>query len=122
MDDKCLQELDYPWSIQIIAEHQHKDQTLMQHQTHHPEYFSRSVDGYNVIIFHNNIYISKTLRKPILSWYNMALQHSGIQQTESSIHSQLVWTGLSGDVEKHIKTVTNVKGVKIPVRNTDTYF
>jgi RNase H-like domain found in reverse transcriptase len=78
-DDKSLQELDYPLSTQIIAEHQRKDQTLIQHQQHHPEYFSKTVDGHEVILFNNKIYIPKTLRKPILSWYHAALRHPGIQ-------------------------------------------
>jgi hypothetical protein len=76
---KCSQELDYPLSTQIIAEHQRKDQTLIQHQHHHPEYSSKTVDGHEVILFNNKIYIPKTLRKPILSWYHTALRHPGIQ-------------------------------------------
>jgi hypothetical protein len=86
LDDKRLQELDYPLCTQIIAEHQHKDQTLIQyqqHHQHHPEYFSKTVDGHEVILFNNNIYIPKTLRKPIL-------RHLVIQQTERTIRSHLV--------------------------------
>jgi Integrase zinc binding domain len=89
-------------STQIIVEYQHKDQALRQHQTLHPEYFSKTVDGYNVILFNNKMYIPKTLRKPILRWYHMALQHPGFQQTERTertIRSHLVWPGLSKDVE-----------------------
>jgi hypothetical protein len=66
-DDKSLQDLDYPLRTQIIAEHQHKDQTLIQHRQCHHEYFSKTVDGHEVILFNNKIYIPKTLRKPILS-------------------------------------------------------
>jgi hypothetical protein len=56
-DDKSLQELDYPLSTQIIDEHQRKDQTLIQHQHCHPEYFSKTVDGHEVTLFNNKIYI-----------------------------------------------------------------
>jgi hypothetical protein len=54
-------------STQIIAEHQRKEQTLIQHQHNHPEYFSKTVDGHEVTLFNNKIYIPKTLRKQILS-------------------------------------------------------
>jgi hypothetical protein len=113
-DDKSLQDLDYPLSTQIIAEHQLKDQTLIQNNTRHPEYFSKSVDGHNVILFNNKIYIPKTLRKPILSWYHSALQHPGIQRTERTIRSHLVWPGLSKDVEKHIKSCHQCQRCKNP--------
>jgi RNase H-like domain found in reverse transcriptase len=107
-DDKSLQDLDYPLSTQIIAEHQSKDQTLIQHQHHHPEYFSKTVDGHDVILFNNKMYIPKTLRKPILSWYHTAFQH--------------IWYGQDSAVmlKNTSEASTNVKGVKIPVRNTDT--
>jgi hypothetical protein len=84
-----LQKLDYPLSTQIIAEHQHKDQTLIQHQHHHPEYFSKTVDEIDVILFNNKICIPKTLRKPILYWCHTALNHLGIQQAEKTIRSHL---------------------------------
>ncbi len=113
-DDKSLQELDYPLSTQIIAEHQRKDQTLIQHQHRHPEYFSKTVDGHEVILFNNKIYIPKTLRKPILSWYHTALRHPGIQRTERTIRSHLVWPGLSSDVEKHIKSCHQCQRCKNP--------
>jgi hypothetical protein len=38
-DEKSLNDLDYPLSTQIIAEHQRKDQTLIQKIKLHPEYF-----------------------------------------------------------------------------------
>jgi RNase H-like domain found in reverse transcriptase len=50
-DDESLQDLDYPLSTQIIAEHQRSDQTLIQNQQSHPEYFSKTVDGQQVILF-----------------------------------------------------------------------
>jgi RNase H-like domain found in reverse transcriptase/Integrase zinc binding domain len=113
-DDKSLQDLDYPLSTQIIAEHQRKDQTLIQHQHHHSEYFSKTVDGHDVILFNNKIYIPKALRKPILSWYHTALQHPGIQRTERTMRSHLVWPGLSSDVEKHIRSCHQCQRCKNP--------
>jgi hypothetical protein len=116
-DDKSLQDLDYPLSTQIIAEHQRNDQALIQHQQRHPEYFSKTVDGQQVILFNNKIYIPKALRKPILSWYHTALQHPGKEQY---VH---IWYGQDSAkmLKSTSKAVINVKGVKIPIRNTDIY-
>jgi hypothetical protein len=61
--------------FRLSIEYSNHDQTLIQHQQHHPEYFSKTVDGHDV---NNMIYIPKALRKPILSWYHTALQHPGI--------------------------------------------
>jgi Integrase zinc binding domain len=62
----------------------------------------------------NKIYIPKTLKKPILSWYHSALQHPGIQRTERTIRSHLVWPELSKDVEKHIKSCHQCQRCKNP--------
>jgi hypothetical protein len=118
-DDKSLQDLDYPLSTQIIAGHQCKDQTLIQHQQCHPEYFSKTVDGQQVILFNNKIYITKTLRKPILRWYHSALQHSTNRKNNTFISSMA--RGSAKMLKITSKAVTSVKGVKIPVRNTDIY-
>jgi hypothetical protein len=37
------------------------DQKLIQHQQRHPEYFSKTVDGHEVILCNNKIYIPKAL-------------------------------------------------------------
>jgi hypothetical protein len=68
-DDKSLQDLDYPLSTQIIAEHQRNDQTLIQHQQHHPEYFSKTVDGQQVILVNNKIYIPKMNTRSMIKYY-----------------------------------------------------
>jgi Integrase zinc binding domain len=101
-------------TTQIIDEYQRHDQMLKQHQTLHPEYLSKTVDGHKVILFNNKIYIPKIIRMRILSWYHTALQHPGIQRTERTIRSHLVWLGLRKDVEKHIKSCHQCQRCKIP--------
>jgi hypothetical protein len=61
-DDKSLN-IDYPLSTAVIAKHQQKDTTLVQHIKCHPVYFTKRVDGHNVILLNNKIYIPKTPRK-----------------------------------------------------------
>jgi hypothetical protein len=113
-DEKILHELDYPLSTCIIAEHQRKDQTLIQKTKLHPEYFSKIIVVNNVILFKNKIHIPKTLRKQVLSWYHTALQHPGIQRTEGTTCSHLIWPGLNKDVENHIKSCHQCQKCKDP--------
>jgi hypothetical protein len=48
-DDKSLN-IDYPLSTAVIAKHQKKDSTLVQHMKHHLEYFTKQVDSHDVMI------------------------------------------------------------------------
>jgi hypothetical protein len=100
-DDKSLN-IDYPLSTAVIAKHQ-QDTTLVRHIKCHPEYFTKRVDGHNVIFLNNKIYIPKTLRKEILKWYHTTLHHPGIVRTEKSIKSHLTWPGVRTDIEQYIQ-------------------
>jgi hypothetical protein len=55
--------IDYPLSTAVIAEHQRIDTTLVRHIKGHPEYFTKQVDGHNVILLIYELYIPKHLRK-----------------------------------------------------------
>jgi hypothetical protein len=51
INDKHLQEIDYPLSTQIIVEYQQHDQMLVQYQPSHPGYCTETVDGFKAISF-----------------------------------------------------------------------
>jgi Integrase zinc binding domain len=102
LDGKSLV-IDYPLSTAVIAEHQQKDTTLVRHIKRHPEYFTKRVDGHDVILLNNKIYIPKSLRTEILKWYHTTLQNPGIIRTEKSIRSHLTWPGMRTDMEEHFK-------------------
>jgi hypothetical protein len=55
-NDKSLN-IDYPLSTAVIAKHQQKVTTLVQHIKCHLEYFTKQVDSHNVILLNNKIYI-----------------------------------------------------------------
>jgi hypothetical protein len=102
-DDKTLTAV-YPLSSKLIAEYQRKDATLKKHLLRHPEYFSKPVEGTELITFHQRIYIPKPLRQRVLEWYHEMLCHPGAKRTERTIRQHLVWPGLSKDVEKFVST------------------
>jgi hypothetical protein len=96
-DDNCLN-IDYRLSTAVIAKHQRRDTTLVQHIKHHLDYFTKQVDNHNVIPLNNKIYVPTTLRKEILKWYHTTLHHPGIGKTEKSIKSLLTWPGMRTDI------------------------
>jgi hypothetical protein len=120
LDTKILN-IDYPLSTAVIAEHQQKDITLVQHIKRHPEYFTKRVDGYNIILLNNKIYIPKTLRKEILKCYHTTLHHPGIDRTEKSIKSHLNWPGMRTDIEQDIQKCRICQLCKNPRKNTAIY-
>jgi hypothetical protein len=93
----------FPLDTGIIAEYQQKDATLMRNIERHPAYFSKTVHGTEVILFHGKIYIPKPLRKQVLQWYHEMLQHPGATRTERTIRQHMTWPGLSTDVEEYVK-------------------
>jgi hypothetical protein len=101
-DDKSLN-IEYPLSTAVIAKHQQKDTTLVRHIKRHLEYFTKRVDGHNVIFLNNKIYIPKTFRKEILKWYHTTLHHPGIVRTKKSIKSHLTWLSMRTDIEQYIQ-------------------
>jgi hypothetical protein len=99
-NDKILN-IDYHISTAVIAKHQQKDTTL--------------------ILLNNKIYIPKTLRKEILKWYHMTLNHPGIVRTEKSIKSHLNWPGMRTDIEQKIQKCRICQLCKNPRKNTAIY-
>jgi hypothetical protein len=61
--------------------------------------FHKRMDGLNVILLNNKIYIPKTLRKENLKLYHTTLHHPGIFRTEKPIKSYLTWPGMRRDIE-----------------------
>ena len=113
-DDKNLNNTDYPMSTQLIAAYQRKDKTLMRHLECHPDYFSKTVDGTEVILFHKKIYVPKPLRHRVISWYHDMLVHPGAKRTELTIRQHLVWPGLTEHVENYVKSCHQCQRCKTP--------
>jgi hypothetical protein len=88
-DEKSLN-IDHPLSTAVIAKHQQKDTTLVQHIKLHPEYFTKRVDAHDVILLNNKIYIAETF-KNFFKLYHTTIHHPGIVRTEKSIKSHLTW-------------------------------
>jgi hypothetical protein len=69
----------------------------------HPEYFIKRVDGHNVILLNDKIYIPTTVRKEIIKWYHGTLHNPGIFRTEKTIKSHLTWPGMRTDIKQYLQ-------------------
>ena len=113
-DDNIPIAEDFPVSTQTIAAYQRKDKLLMQHLQRHPEYFSKTINGEQLVLFHKRIYIPKPLRRPIIRWSHTMLNHPGIQRTERTIRQHLTWPGLSTEVENYVQSCHECQRCKAP--------
>jgi hypothetical protein len=77
------------------------------------------VDGHNVILLNNKIFIPMTLSKEILKWYHTTLHHPGLVRTEKSIKSHLTCPGMRTDIEQYVQNVISVNYDFKTVKNTD---
>ena len=97
------EEIIFPLSTQLIAEHQEKDASINKLRSH-PEMVTRTVHGTSVLLLKDKIFIPKALRKNVLKWYHEMLRHPGIDRTERTIRQHLVWPGLHDDVVRHVSS------------------
>ena len=102
--DDTIPEGGLPISTRTIALEQQKDLVLQRQLNRHPDYFSKSVHGTEVILFNDKIYVPKSIRTRLIDWYHSNLQHPGIDRTEKTIRMHFVWPGMPRDIEQFVKT------------------
>ena len=81
----------YPLSSKLLAEYQQKDVTLMWHLQHHAEYFSKAIEGEELVLFHQCIYIPKPLQLQVLEWYHGMLCHPWNRPSVNTSFGQVCW-------------------------------
>jgi hypothetical protein len=67
-DSKMEEDIPYPLSAQILAQYQKEDKVLLRNVQRYPQYFSKEVEGSELIHFHQKIYVPKPLRTKVLDW------------------------------------------------------
>jgi hypothetical protein len=73
---------EFPMSPEIIAREQKKDTHLKEVMKKSDKFSERLIERSTVITYDNNIYIPQSLRKRIVWWYHIYLQHPGITRME----------------------------------------
>ena len=104
----------FPLSTQTIAQYQRKDPDLLEKLKHRPQYFSKTIQGAKVVLFHKRIWVPEPLRKHVLTWYHDNLLHPGASRLERTIRQTMTWPKLKEDVEAHTKVYHKCQLCKNP--------
>jgi hypothetical protein len=90
-------------SPEIIACEKKKDTQLKEVMKKSEKFSERLIEIYTVSIYDNKIYIPQSLRKRILWWYHIYLQHPGITRIGKTQRQNLTWPNLKKDVIAAVK-------------------
>jgi hypothetical protein len=94
---------EFPMSLAIIAREQQKDSQLKELIKMLDKFSEITIERTTVITYEKNICIPQSLRKRIVWWYHMYLQHPGITRMEATLMQDLTWTIIRKDVEAVVK-------------------
>ena len=104
-NDKEMEEVMediFPMSPREIKRHQRRDQKLMKSLEEHKDYNIKKVEGQNLIMYKNRIYVPETLKKRVMDWYHTYLVHPGTTRMINSIQTIMHWHGMRKDIEKFV--------------------
>jgi hypothetical protein len=76
-------------SAQVLASYQRKDKILLGNVQRYPQYFSKEVEGSELIHFHQTIYVPKPLHTKVLDWYHSMLCHPAYKRMKKTKRQQL---------------------------------
>ena len=94
----------YPLGANVIAREQKKDRQLLELLTSKSAYFTKKVEGVELIHMNDKIYIPAQLRPQVLTWYHEMLIHPGQKRLELTLRQHLTWPGLTADVKRTCDT------------------
>ena len=69
----------------------------------HKEYFSKSIEGVDLILCNGKIFIPHELSQRILHWYHDNLCHPGAERLKKTISQYMIWPNLSDDMDNLCK-------------------
>ena len=79
----------YPLGANFIAREQKKDRELLQLLTQNSAYFTKKVEGVELIHMNEKICIPARLWPQLLTWYHEMLIHPGQKRLELTLHQHL---------------------------------
>ena len=68
------------------------------------DYYLKTIEKHDLIMYKKRIYIPKVLRERIMEWYHIQLVHPGSTRMISTIQASMYWHGMRKDVEQYVKT------------------
>ena len=103
LGDKALNE--FPLSAKMIRAEQDKDATLSKAMRHPKtaKHFSKTVEGMQLYMVHDKIYVPESLKMRILYWYHWMLGHPGSTRTELTLRQHFYWPGMTKDIRAFVQ-------------------
>ena len=101
--NEVMEEL-FPMAPKEIRSHQKKDKKLQQYLQSSDDYYLKEVEGKDLIMYKNKIYIPSTLKDRVMDWYHTYLVHPGSTRMLSTMQLIVHWHGIRKDVENFVKT------------------
>ena len=67
------------------------------------KYYMEELDGFNLVMYDERIYIPISLRQSTLNWYHHYLNHPGGDRLGNTINRTCYWKGLSNQAKQFVK-------------------
>lgn len=64
----------------------------------------KNIEGYELLMTKDKIYVPKKLRQAVLDWYHYYLCHPGATWLSKTIGQNLMWPGMVSECKQHVKT------------------
>ena len=68
------------------------------------EFQYQILEGTEILMKNNKIYVPKTLRGSVLDWYHYYLCHPGATRISKTIHQTMTWPWIELDTQNHVRT------------------
>ncbi|GFH49966.1 hypothetical protein CTEN210_06442 [Chaetoceros tenuissimus] len=101
---------DFPLEKKLLREEQQKElkkrnskiKKLLDEKD--SEYKIKELDGFELIMYKDKVYVPETLRESTLHWYHHYLNHPGGDRLGNTIKETCYWKGLSNQAKDFVKT------------------
>ncbi|GFH50707.1 hypothetical protein CTEN210_07183 [Chaetoceros tenuissimus] len=101
---------DFPLEKKLLREEQQKElkkrnskiKKLLDEKD--SEYKIKELDGVELIMYKDKVYVPQTLRESTLNWYHHYLNHPGGDRLGNTIKETCYWKGLSNQAKDFVKT------------------
>jgi hypothetical protein len=102
--DVHADDVPFPLCAQYLATAQRKDKELLSLSKSHPAYFTKTLEGVELIMFKDKVFVPHDLRHQVIAWYHDMLCHPGHQRTLLTIQQHFIWPGMSAQIETYVRS------------------
>ena len=104
VNQEDIREELFPMSPTEIRSHQQNDEKLLKNLRDNKEYRLKTIEGKEIIMYEDKIYVPDTLKDRVMEWYHTLLVHAGSTRMLSTIQATMNWHGIRKDIDTYVKT------------------